>query len=49
MTYPLTVQITTRDAAEDREVRQQYVLNTRHPRWELVKILVHAFFTVKFR
>ncbi|MBP1678403.1 MAG: hypothetical protein H6Q29_314 [Bacteroidetes bacterium] len=49
MTYPLTVQISTRDSRLDREVRRQYVLNTRHPRWELVKIFVHAFFNLTFR
>jgi hypothetical protein len=49
MTYPLTVQIITRDSKLDREVRRQYVLNTRHPRWELMKIFVHAFFNVTFR
>ena len=49
MTYPLTVQISTRDSRLDREVRRHYVLNTRHPRWELVKIFVHAFFNIKFR
>ncbi len=49
MTYPLTVQISTRDSTLDREVRRQYVLNTGHPRWELLKIFVHAFFHIKFR
>jgi hypothetical protein len=49
MTYPLTVQISTRDSTLDREVRLQYVLNTGHPRWELLKIFVHAFFHIKFR
>lgn len=49
MTYPLTVQISTRDSRLDREVRQQYVLNTRYPRWELLKIFVHALVHIRFR
>jgi len=49
MTYPLTVQISTRDSTVDREVRRQYVLNTRHPRWELFKIFFDAFLHLKFR
>ena len=49
MTYPLTVQISTRDSTLDREVRRQYVLNTRHPRWELLKIFIHAFVHLRFR
>ena len=49
MTYPLTVLISTRDSTLDREVQRHYVLTTRHPRWELVKIFVHAFFNLRFR
>ena len=49
MTYPLTVQISTRDSTLDREIRRQYVLTTSHPRWELLKIFVHAFFNIRFR
>lgn len=47
--YPLTVQISTRDSIEQREVRQQYVVQTRHPRWELFKIFWHALFHLEFR
>lgn len=47
--YPLTVQISTRDSIEQREVQQQYVVQTRHPRWELIKIFWHAFFHLEFR
>jgi len=47
--HPLSVQITTRDSVEQREIHQQYILQTRHPRWELAKIFWHAFLTLKFR
>lgn len=47
--HPLSVQITTRDSVEKREVQQNYLLQTRHPRWELFKIFLHAFFNLKFR
>ncbi len=47
--YPLTVSISTRDSIEQREVQRQYVVQTRHPRWELIKIFWHAFVHLKFR
>jgi hypothetical protein len=47
--YPLTIQIITRDSVLQKEIQQQYVLQTRHPRWEMLKIFFHAFFHVKFR
>ncbi|HEX9655531.1 MAG TPA: hypothetical protein VGB89_01295 [Bacteroidota bacterium] len=47
--HPLTVEIITRDTTAQREVRQQYVLRTKHPRWELVKIFWHAFFHLQFK
>ncbi|MFN0156453.1 MAG: hypothetical protein ACKVRP_00105 [Bacteroidota bacterium] len=47
--HPLSIQITTRDGAEKREVRQEYLLETRHPRWQLIKIMFHAVFNMKFR
>jgi hypothetical protein len=47
--HPLTVQITTRDSVEQREVQQNYVLQTNRPRWELFKIFLHAIFSLKFR
>ena len=46
--HPLTVQIITRDSASQKEVRQQYVVQTRHPRWEMLKIFLHAFFHLRF-
>jgi hypothetical protein len=46
--HPLTVQISTRDSVAQREVRQHYVVQTRHPRWELLKIFWHAFFHMRF-
>jgi len=47
--YPLTVQISTRDSVLQKEIRQQYVVHTRHPRWELCRIFWHAFIHLKFR
>jgi hypothetical protein len=47
--HPLTVQIITRDTAAGREVRHQYVVQARYPRWELLKIFVHAFVHLTFR
>jgi len=46
--HPLTVQITTRDSVAQREVQQQYVVQTHYPRWELLKIFWHAFFHTRF-
>jgi len=46
--HPLSVQIITRDSASQREVQHQYTLEGRFPRWELLKIFVHAFLHVKF-
>lgn len=47
--HPLSVQITTKDMTTQREVQQNYVLQTKTPRWELFKIFVHAMFHLKFR
>ncbi len=47
--HPLTVQIITRDNTQQREIQQQYIVETKHPRWELVKIFWHALFHLKFR
>lgn len=46
--HPLSVQIITRDSASHRELQHQYVAETRFPRWELLKIFLHALLTVKF-
>ena len=46
--HPLSVQITTRDSRSQQEVRHQYIVETRHPRWELLKIFFHAFASVRF-
>jgi len=48
-THPLSVQITTRDSLEQREIQQHYVVTTSRPRWELAKIFWHAFFHLRFR
>ena len=47
--HPLTVQIITRDNVLQKEIQQQYVVQTKHPRWEILKILLHALFHLKFR
>lgn len=47
--HPLTIQIITRDSVLQKEIQQQYVVQTRHPRWELLKIFLHALFHLRFR
>ena len=47
--YPLSVEISTRDSVQQKEVRRQYVVQTRHPRWEIFKIFLHAFIHLRFR
>jgi len=47
--HPLTVQIITRDSTQQREIQRHYVIQTKHPRWEMLKIFVHAFFHIRFR
>jgi hypothetical protein len=47
--HPLSVLITTKDPAQQREVQYSYVLQTKHPRWELMKIFLRALFTIRFR
>jgi len=47
--HPLSVQIITRDSVQQKEIQQQYVVQTNHPRWEMLKIFFHAFFHVRFR
>jgi len=47
--YPLSIEISTRDSILQREIRRQYVVQTRHPRWEIIKIFFHAFFHLRFR
>jgi hypothetical protein len=47
--YPLSVEISTRDSVQQKEIRRQYVVQTRHPRWEILKIFVHAFIHLRFR
>jgi hypothetical protein len=47
--FPISVMISTRDSVEGRDVQHQYIVRTRHPRWELVRILMRALFEIKFR
>ena len=47
--YPLSVEISTRDSVQQKEIRRQYVVQTRHPRWEIIKIFLHAFVHLRFR
>ncbi len=46
--HPLTVQILTKDHSRQKEVQLQYVVEARHPRWELLKIFWNAFVTLRF-
>lgn len=48
-THPLSVTISTRDSVAGRDVQQQYLVQTKHPRWELLKIFVHAIKHLEFR
>ncbi|HXF99494.1 MAG TPA: hypothetical protein VNL69_01855 [Bacteroidota bacterium] len=48
-THALSVVITTKDTALQRDVQYSFVLQTKHPRWELVKILLRVLFTMRFR
>ncbi len=47
--YPLTVRIITRDSVQQKEIQQQYIVQTRFPRWEMAKIFWHALFHIRFR
>ncbi len=47
--HPLSVQITTKDSAQQREIQQSYILQTKHPRWELFRIFLRALFSLKFK
>ena len=47
--YPITVQIITRDSVSQKEIQQQYVVQTKYPRWEIVKIFIHALVHLRFR
>lgn len=49
MMHPLSIQITTLDTVEQREIQQQFLVETRNPRWEMFKILMRAMITMKFR
>ena len=47
--HPLSVQIITHDSVSQKEVQHQYIVQTKHPRWEMLKIFLHAFFHLRFR
>jgi hypothetical protein len=47
--HPLSLQISTRDSVLQKEIQLQYVIQTSHPRWEMLKIFWHAFFHIRFR
>ncbi len=47
--HPLTVQITTRDSVQQKEIQHHYAVQTNHPRWEMLKIFFHALFHITFR
>jgi hypothetical protein len=46
---PLSVQIITYDSVSQKEVQHQYIVQTKHPRWEMIKIFLHAFLHLRFR
>jgi hypothetical protein len=47
--HPLTMQISTRDNVLQKEVQLHYVVQTGHPRWEMIRIFLHAFVHIRFR
>ena len=47
--HPLSVQIITRDSHLQKEIHLEYDVQTRFPRWELLKILVRALFNLQYR
>ena len=47
--HPLSVHITTKDSILQREIHQQYLVETKYPRWEMLKIFFHAILHMKFR
>ncbi|MGA9116724.1 MAG: hypothetical protein WB626_08115 [Bacteroidota bacterium] len=47
--HPLSVEIITRDSVENREVHRSYLRRTRHPRWALLGIFLHALIHIRFR
>ena len=47
--HPLFVQIITRDNVQQKEIHQRYNVTARYPRWELLKIFLRAFVSLRFR
>ncbi len=47
--HPLSVRIITRDRSLQKEIHQQYDVQTSHPRWGLLKIFFRAFLNLKYR
>jgi hypothetical protein len=47
--HPISIQIITRDQTSNREVRHQYVIQSAHPRWDMLKVFLRAFFIIKFK
>ncbi len=46
--FPISVQIITHDDHTKREIRQEYMVHARFPRWEMLKIFFHALIHTKF-
>jgi len=46
--HPLSVQIITRDNSQQKEIHQEFVVQTKHPRWELAKIFFRALVTLRY-
>jgi hypothetical protein len=47
--HPLSVRIITRDTQLQKEIHQEYDLQTRFPRWGLLKIFVRALLNLRYR
>ncbi len=45
--HPLSIQVITRDPRDQKEVRREYVVSTKHPRWEILKIFIDLFFRAR--
>jgi hypothetical protein len=47
--HPLSVRIITRDTQLQKEIHQQYDLQTRFPRLGLLKIFLRALMSLRYR
>ena len=47
--HPLSVRFITRDRNLQKEIHQQYDVQTKFPRWGLLKIFLRAFLNLRYR